>query len=337
MPEQYQENIYQQVLRNKDIEWNKATQTFEYKGEIAGGLSALAAISNHSKMQFLCGRLVEYLDILKNSDDVVQMAEILENAITQIKDFDVGRNLVIQSTKHKVLREFVYQSASIIRNKKSSFSIPDNKRRINAEVCKIFINEVYLKHQLLEYSFKTLSRRQLLEFPYPLINDFLHKEQRVRKLHVVRTSRYLFAVAPSIEQSTNPYRVRRFLEENRLFSSDSWVLKGTFIEFWRLGKEKDPQILQSMDTQFRHHIDHIISVESGISPLLVELFENLEDGNQNNTDIQNQNIVLNKYESINFEAIQCLEKNTKEDNKSDKSSDKSNDKNKTNKNKHHKN
>ena len=68
-----------------------------------------------------------------------------------------------------------------------------------------------------------------------------------------------------------------------------------------------------------------------------EIFENLENGNQNNTDIQNQNIVLNKYESINFEAIQCLEKNTKEDNKSDKSSDKSNDKNKTNKNKHHKN
>ena len=68
-----------------------------------------------------------------------------------------------------------------------------------------------------------------------------------------------------------------------------------------------------------------------------EIFENLGDGNQNNTDIQNQNIVLNRNESINFEAIQCLEKNTKEDNKSDKNSDKSNNKDKISKNKQHKN
>lgn len=38
MPEQYQDNINQQVLRNKNIAWDKTTQTFEYKGEIAGGV-----------------------------------------------------------------------------------------------------------------------------------------------------------------------------------------------------------------------------------------------------------------------------------------------------------
>lgn len=38
MPEQYQDNINQQVLRNKNIAWDKSTQTFEYKGEIAGGV-----------------------------------------------------------------------------------------------------------------------------------------------------------------------------------------------------------------------------------------------------------------------------------------------------------
>ena len=284
MPEQYQDNINQQVLRNKNIVWDKTTQTFEYKGEIAGGggdnLLALVSASGNPKMQMFGTRLVEYLEVLDKSDSVVQMAEILENAIQQIKDFDVGRNLALQSIKHKLLRSFIYQSAHIVREKKSNFSIPDNKRRINVEVCKTYINEVYLKHQLLEYSFKTLSHRQLKDFPHPLINEFLHKEQSVRRLHIVRTSRYLFAVAPCIESSTNPYRVRRFLSESKLFSADSLVLKGSFIEFWRLGKEKDPHILQLMDEQFRHHIDHIISVESGISPILIEFFENLEDTHQ---------------------------------------------------------
>ena len=54
-----------------------------------------------------------------------------------------------------------------------------------------------------------------------------------------------------------------------------------------------------------------------------ELFENLGDSNQNNASIQSPNIVLNKNESINFEAIQCLEKNTKEENNNSKKNDKS--------------
>ena len=280
---QYQENINQQVLRHKNILWDKQTQTFEYKEENqtgGGNLSALIATSGNPKIQAFGAKLFEYLETIEKSDNLIEMAEILENAIGQIKDFNVGRNLSLQAIKYKVLKEFIYQSADIIRHKKSSFEIPDNKRRINVEVCKIFINEVYLKHQLLEYSFRTLSHRQLLDFPYPIINDFLHKEQRVRKLHIVRTSRYLFAIAPSLEQTTNPYRIRRFLEEGRLFSRDSWVLKGSFIEIRRLESEKNPAILQSMDEQFRHHIDHIISIESGINPLLIELFEKLEDIHQ---------------------------------------------------------
>lgn len=127
-------------------------------------------------MQMFGNQLVKYLDILSKSNNVVQIAEMLENSIQQIKDFDVGRNLSLQSIKYKLLRNFIYQAAHIVREKKSNFSIPDNKRRINVDVCKTFINEVYLKQQLLEYSFKTLSHRQLLEFPYPLINQFLHKE-----------------------------------------------------------------------------------------------------------------------------------------------------------------
>ncbi|MBR6026296.1 MAG: hypothetical protein IK065_01680 [Neisseriaceae bacterium] len=283
IPEQYKENIDKQVLRSKDITWNKKTQTFEYKGENSGGgesLLALVSSSDNNKMQMFGNQLVKYLDILSKSDNVVQIAEMLENAIQQIKDFDVGRNLSLQSIKYKLLRTFIYQAAHIVREKKANFHIPDNKRRINVDVCKTFINEVYLKQQLLEYSFKTLSHRQLLQFPYPLINQFLHKEQRVRKLHIVRTSRYLFAIAPSVEQSTNPYRVRRFLEESRLYSADSWVLTGSFIEFWRLGKEENPEIIQSMETQFRNHIEHIVSVESGISPILIEFFEKLEDRHQ---------------------------------------------------------
>ena len=36
IPEQYKENIDKQVLRNKNITWNKNKQTFEYKEKIRG-------------------------------------------------------------------------------------------------------------------------------------------------------------------------------------------------------------------------------------------------------------------------------------------------------------
>ncbi|MBO7081461.1 MAG: hypothetical protein J6V99_05440 [Neisseriaceae bacterium] len=228
-------------------------------------------------MQLFGTRLTEYLQVLEKSDSVLQIAEILENAITQIKDFDVGRDLKLQTIKYKALQDFSYQAAQIVRSKKSNFTIPDNKRRINVEICKVFINEVYLKQQLLGYSFRNLSNRQLGEFSYPIIKDFLRKEQRIRKLHIVQTSRFLFAIAPSLEQSQNPYRVRRFLEESKLFSADSWIFNGSFIEFRRLETEKRPEIVRSMEDQLRHHIDHIVSVESGISPILIEFFEKLED------------------------------------------------------------
>ena len=276
-------NVNEQLLKDKGIVWDKETQSFEYKDKndiIGGDLQSLISLTNHPQMQLFIGNLVKVLEQLESCNDVAQVADILENNIEQIKDFDVGRNLPLQAVKYKVLSAFVYQAATIIRNKKSAFIIPDNKRKLNAEICKTFINEIYLKEQLLGYSFKTLANRQLLDYSVPLIHDFLHQEQKVRKLHIVRTSKYIFAVAPSIEHTVSPYRTRRFLEENRLFSRDSWVLKGCCVDVDRLEKEKDPQLVQSMEEQFRHHIDHIVSVQSTVNPLLVELFDKLEDEHQ---------------------------------------------------------
>ncbi|MBR6026963.1 MAG: hypothetical protein IK065_05130 [Neisseriaceae bacterium] len=224
-------------------------------------------------------KIAQSLQTLKNNTDIIEIANILENCIEQITSFNVERNLHLQAAKRKILGEFIYQAADIVRSKKTTFKIPDNRRRLNVDICKTFINEVYLKQQLLGYGFKTLSNYQLIEYPQTILNDFLHKEHKIRKLHIVRTSKYIFAVAPSIE-NINIYMIRRFLEEKRLFSADSWVLKGCAIELKHLSPNEDLENPNSLENQIRSHVDHILSVESTISPLLIEFFNDLEKEHQ---------------------------------------------------------
>ncbi len=251
------------------------------KKKIRGGgeLLAIAGATGNSRLQIFVNKIATSLQTLKNTTDVLEIANILENCIEQITNFNAERNLHLQSAKRKILDEFVYQAADIVRSKKTTFKIPDNKRRLNVDICKTFINEVYLKQQLLGYAFKTLSNYQLLEYPQTILNNFLHKEHKIRKLYIVRTTKYLFAVAPSIED-INIYMIRRFLEEKRLFSADSWVLKGCAIELAHLSPNEDLENPNSLENQIRNHVDHILSVESTISPLLIEFFNDLEKEHQ---------------------------------------------------------
>ena len=48
----------------------------------------------------------------------------------------------------------------MIREKKD-LEIPENRRGLNASIIKTFINEVFLKQQLLGYWFKTMRNRQV--------------------------------------------------------------------------------------------------------------------------------------------------------------------------------
>jgi hypothetical protein len=64
--------------------------------------------------------------------------------------------------------------------------LPENARKLHTNAVKVFINEIYLKQQLLGFWFKTMRNRQLAESPVPLIHDldklFKRKAKQIEKL-----------------------------------------------------------------------------------------------------------------------------------------------------------
>lgn len=159
--------------------------------------------------------------------------------------------------------------AHIIREKKE-LALPRSVRGLNGSILKTFINEVYLKNQLLGYWFKTLRNRQLADMPFPILNTFLREQQKIRQLEVVRASKYIFAIAPTLEYSINPFTIRRFLIEERLFSR-SVLLNGVAINTAMLAN-CDEKYTES----FKRQIDCVITVEATISRVVIDFFDELE-------------------------------------------------------------
>jgi hypothetical protein len=71
--------------------------------------------------------------------------------------------------------------------------LPENARKLHTNAVKVFINEIYLKQQLLGFWFKTMRNRQLAESPVPLIHDldklFKRKAKQIEKLDEMRLER----------------------------------------------------------------------------------------------------------------------------------------------------
>ena len=120
-----------------------------------------------------------------------------------------------------------------------------------------------------------MRNRQLAEMPFPILNTFLREQQKIRQLEVVRASKYLFAIAPTLEYAINPFTIRRFLLEERLFSR-TVLLNGVAINTAMLAN-CDEKYTET----FKRQIDCVITVETTISRVVIDFFDELEKYHDN--------------------------------------------------------
>lgn len=274
MTAQERVNVAKQILTPKNILWNAESKTFEYHPNPKENLeAAIAQIPvNAKRMKAFANKLPDHLNTLRTMNDVVKIAEYLENIIGQFAKQDVQDSVQLQRAKQRMQTEFIYAVADIIKQK-TDMEVPKTARYLNMPTIKTFINEVYLKHQLLGYWFKTLRNRQLADMPHEVVNDFLRKEQRIRQLEVVRASKYLFAIAPTLEYSVNPFTVRRFLLEERLFGG-SVLLNGVALNTAMLANCDEKYI-----KFFQKQIDLVITIEASVSRAVIDFFAEIEKYN----------------------------------------------------------
>ena len=205
------EEIDHQILKSKEIYWNRITGGFEYKA--SSSLAILKHSLSNDRMQHIAKTLSESLEDLKSIQDSTQIADYLENAIEQIDQISVDENFVLQREKLMIRRTFLLNVAKVIR--RMVITPPEGIRKLTESQIKCFIIEVFIKQQLLGYWFKPLLKRHSEIMKHPIFRYYLSKQQKIRHFELVKTSQYIFVTAPVMQVEQNPYSIRRFLTEEK--------------------------------------------------------------------------------------------------------------------------
>lgn len=267
-PEQ-RDRIYRQILIRKNIKWNAQQNTFEASPslpfeEVVEGIV-------HLGMKNLAQKILKSLDELKKYQSALEIANYLESVLAQLNKINVEENIHLQQNKLQLRESFIYSAAQIVRHK-SDIELPNNHRGLTPDIFKCFVCEVFLKQQLLHFYFKTLRGRQLQQQPHALIKDFLQTQQKLRQLEVIKTSRYIFALAQSDDPDVNPFSVRRFLSEERLPLSDNIYLHAAILDLAQLTQTEHQEI-------FEWQVTRIVTVEKQIGQHIIEFVNKLEQVN----------------------------------------------------------
>lgn len=263
------DNVNEQILKNKNIVWNSETDTFTHRH--TSNLLSLNDEISHSGMKILIKKIISSLDELNKYSKISDIADYLETILKQIDNIDVEENIELLRTKQKIRIEFIYQSAQIIKHK-SNLEVPINSRKLTAEAIKCYILEVFLKHELLDFWFKTIRPRQLKEQSYSLLNNFLFNEQRIRQLEVIKTSKFIYAIAPSRSADINTFSIRRFLNEEKIVLSNNVYLNGAVIPLENL---TDLEFIES----FHWQVNRIVTIEKQVSTIITDLVDSFEQIN----------------------------------------------------------
>lgn len=259
-------NIYQQILQPKKIHWNRRDNIFSYLA--THDFNLLSEQIHYAHIRTLLKKISDSFEKLKQYEDIYEISDYLENVLSQINNIDTGDDLELQEQKQNILKEFIYASAAIISDKEKII-LPMTQRNINLDTIKTFITEVFLKQQLLKYSFHILRSQQLREEKQHILKYFLYKQQKSRQLDIVKTSKYIFAIAPSAEGLTNTFSIRRFLHEEKLELCGSIYMNAAIL---CLEQIEDEQHL----IQFQSQIDKIITIDKKINQYVSDIVINIE-------------------------------------------------------------
>jgi hypothetical protein len=266
---QQRKNVAQQLLAPQNIHWDREARVFRYHGSDEDGLTGLLTQPLHPNMRTLIEKIMLMLDGLRQEADVLKLADMLENILAKIQSINVEEDLQRQSAKQEIRRRFIYEAAAVVAAK-TRLDLPENHRQLSVESIKIFINEIFLKQQLQGYSFKTCRPRELAAEPSELLGRFLRDEQKNRQLEVVRTSKYIYALAPSREQGVSSFSLRRFLREETLFDRGRIYLHGALIDLTKVDEADYSKVFQTQ-------IDRIVTIEGNVSKAIIDDVSQIEE------------------------------------------------------------
>jgi hypothetical protein len=259
------QSIDHQILRGKQIKWDSDQDLFSYQG--MHSVEQLYYKLTNEKIKLFAKTLESSLKSLLDLTDALQIADYLESALDQIDKIDVAENFQMQREKLELRRTFLLNAAEIIRNLK--IKDQDGLRRLTGLQMKCFILEVFVKQQLLGYWFKPLLKKQADEMKHPVFRYFLIKEQKIRHFDIVRTSQFLYIVAPVMDVQQNPYSIRRFIIEEQGALPDQIYLNVLVLD---LKDDVDNDMIDALKMQMQR----MVTLQSQIHLDVMDIVHGLE-------------------------------------------------------------
>ncbi|WP_374666132.1 hypothetical protein [Acinetobacter sp.] len=268
IPESLIEKAEDQFLKRKNIRFDPQKKEYYYIGYTS--TRDLAEHIKNPKLLNLIPRLLISLDYLKNLSTALEIANYLESVLSEIRE---ATNSIHTKDieKKELLCSFLYDAADII--KKIDFSVKENTRGITTDQVREFILEVFIKKIILRSWFSKILQNELKSDKNPFFNDYLYSQQKIRDFDLIKTSKYYFIIASTIENTEVHYSIRAFLSEETLGSNGGIYIQGLVLEE---SKISDPSYIKNLDFL----INRIIGIQRTLSPHITQLIEGFHDYNQ---------------------------------------------------------
>jgi len=264
-----QEYIYERILVPKGIVLDASKTNFVYAQ--IDGVDNIARQLTFNALKMLCSKLQRVKKDLESMKDVVAIADIMESSLSQIAAFDCQDNMELQMQKVRLRNAWV--NDLIQYTDSTPFEIPDNQRGLDVNVVKTYMLDVFLRHQVLGYRFRTYSVEKLKEHRDPFLSGIVASEAMVRQCELVIAGEYLFMIGTVKDVSQNQFSIRRFLSEESLMDGQYIFFNAVAIPLRRLDSK---QVLEKC----KWSISRIFTLERQLSASIIDIVKDMNRSQQ---------------------------------------------------------
>ncbi len=257
--------VYERILIPKGISYDSGSGGFIYnKSQSIDALTG--TLSNAVKM--LAAKLQQTRKKLDSLQDPLSIADLMESSLSMIDSFECQDNIDLQH--EKILLRNAYLNDLIQWVQAAQFNPLQGERPLDPDAIKTYMLEVFLRHQILGYRYRTWPSDELQKQEHAFLRDFVADEVATRKCVLVRTSHYLFVIGAVKDISHNPFSIRRFLHEDEVLNRQYIFFNGICIDLSRLDDAKEIE-------RISWEMSRIVTLERQLSPGIVEIIKDMEN------------------------------------------------------------
>lgn len=204
---------------------------------------------------------------LLETDKLVTFANRAEKGLSLITQVDRQAKVALIVEVERLRRAFLHDLAEITR--RSKITMPGNHRKLTIEQVKLFILNVFLRHELAGNSFRSQPLKVLEKHSNEFVRTRVAEEARSRQCEIFIAEGFVFLVSPTVDGSTNSYSLRRFLHEEALMGRSEIYINGLA---FNLAKADDPD----EQALFEKSIVRILSLERRVADGVRQTVEEMD-------------------------------------------------------------